>query len=343
MVECLPGDTGIVNCPNEFAALTQCRSNTSWHADPGWITTVTSTFRRATVGYSRSNGTILFSELSDTPEVPAPVDAIEMLQGYRDAYGDFDNLPSLLTILSDPEAMNLFPLYVYPAYVWANLKSVSLLGPRNPAIMTRAAETLQSMIAITLYYCQPSAYARSLSKPAGNFSLSADKDALERLKAETLAAAPADTEVSLARLCYRIVVGPETYKAYVVLCASALILCIVLLLIGSYAPFASYIPPTSAFPALDDISYCRLVSTSDRTDDRPDRLRKLKGAKLIQAAADMKIVLSDAEIGFDEATLDVKTRDHSSVGEDRTPELSDLFLENQPTLTPSTIESRSAQ
>ena len=332
---------GMVNCPSEISALAQCRSNTSWHSDPGWITTVTSTFRKATVAYSRSNGTILSTQFSDAPETPAPVDAIAMLHGYLDAYGDFDNLKSLLSMLQTPDGTNLFPLYVYPAFIWANLKGVSLLGPHNPAIATRAADTLQCILAIMLYYCQPSLFARALSKPAGSAPLGANEGALQRLKAEVLAAAPADTEISLARLRYQIEVGQATYVAYVVLCGSTLVLCIVLLLLGSYAPLAGRIPNTSAFPALNDNAYCRLVSAGGGDGIRSECFRTLKSSQHVRAAADMKIVLADVQAQYEAIPLHEQNEDRSGVPCSREPQPADRGWEHQSTAT-TRIPSKAA-
>jgi hypothetical protein len=174
-----------------------------------------------------------------------------MLQGYRDAFGDFENLTDLARLFRDPDETNLFPLYAYPAFVAACLKGVDSLGAQNPALVTRAADALQCLLAIMLYYCQPSLFARAVSR-----SSAADGVELAKFKSDLLAIAPADTKVSLAGLRYQIVVGRATLVAYVVLCAISLLLCLIVLMYGSFSRLGWRVPPTSPFPFLDSAVRC---------------------------------------------------------------------------------------
>lgn len=265
--------------------------NTSWHSNPGWATTLTTSFRRATVAYSKSNGTIISHVFSGSPAIPAPVNATDMLQGYRDALGNFSGLQEVLAVLAKSDGTNLFALYAFPAFVWGCLKGVSSLGSQNPAVVTRAADVLQCFLAIMLYYCQPSLFARALSKSAGNRT--AGDEGLKKFASDMLAIAPPDTPVFLAGLRYQIMVGQATVIAYVVLCGVALLLCLGILLLGSYAPIAGKIPDTSPFPTWDWHAHCELEAEARHL--HPESLRNLKGNELVRIAADMKVRLKDTK------------------------------------------------
>lgn len=282
----------LVQCPNSIAARSKCRSDTSWHSNPGWATRLTATFRRANVAYSMSNATILSHTFSDSPPVPAPMNATEMLQAYRDAFGDFEDLPDVLKVLADPEGTEVFPMYTYPAVVWWCLKGVSSLGAQNPAMVTRAADTLYCLLAMVLYYCQPGLYARALMKPALNRT-ALDPD-IQKFAADLLAIAPPDTQVYLSGLRYQIVVGRARLVAYVVLCGVTLGLCLCVLVFGSYAPVASHVPETSPFPSWDSLVNCEVKHGSGAAvDHRAYSASSLKGETLVRAAADMRIRLLD--------------------------------------------------
>jgi hypothetical protein len=168
------------------------------------------------------------------------------------------DLSELLALFSDADVSSLFGLYVYPAMVWANLKGADTLGQQNPAFIACAADTLQCLLAIMLYYCQPSLFARVLFPYAQNSTLSASSPGLRNFAYDLQALAPPDTEFALAELKYQIVVGRLTLVVYVGLCGFALLLCLMALSWGCCAPSASKVPQTTAFPAWDERVKCRI-------------------------------------------------------------------------------------
>jgi hypothetical protein len=115
---------------------------------------LTASFRDANVAYSRANGTVLSHDFTHSQPTPARTPAREMLTALRDALGDFTGMTmtSLMAILVNPDEMKLFPFYVYPAYVWGHLNSAATLASQDPAQVYRGAETLQSLLAIILYF-----------------------------------------------------------------------------------------------------------------------------------------------------------------------------------------------
>ena len=212
-----------------------------------------------------------------------------MLQGYRDAFDNFSTLQDLLALSAKADKTKLFPLYAYPAYVWGCLKGVSALGSHDPAVATRAADVLQCLLAIMLYYCQPTLFARALSVPIRNSTMEAD-EGLKTFTSDLLAAVPPDTQVMLAGLRYRILVGIATLIAYVVLCGTALVLCLIVLLLGSHSRFAGRVPKIDHFPIWDVLIHCELDS---RSGTSAEGLANAHGSELVRETGNMTVRLAE--------------------------------------------------
>jgi hypothetical protein len=215
-----------------------------------------------------------------------------MLEGYRSAFRSPRDLSALLALFSDADVSNLFGLYVYPAMVWANLKGAETLGQQNPAIIARAANTLQCLLAIMLYYCQPSLFARALSPYAKNSTLGASSPDLRTFAYDLQALAPPNTEFALAALKYQIVVGRLTLIVYIGLCGFALLLCLAALIWGSCAPSASKVPRTTAFPAWDERLKCRIKYAGEEAGAVVDEDVSEMGGRLVREAEELRVVLA---------------------------------------------------
>ena len=181
-----------------------------------------------------------------------------MLEGFRSAFSSFPDISSLLKLIGRPESINLFPLYVYPAIVWANLKGVLTLGQQNPAIITRAQDTLECLLAIMMYYCQPSLFARALSPYAENSTLGDSSPELRDFAKDLLATAPRETPVYPATRKFELVVGRETLIIYITLSGGSLLLSMLALLWSFCGKDSSRIPQGSLFPAWDDRFKCTI-------------------------------------------------------------------------------------
>ncbi|KAH7128296.1 hypothetical protein B0J11DRAFT_267154 [Dendryphion nanum] len=281
----------IVHCPISISSNLQCMENTTWPSADGWTTSLSTFFQKGTVAYSTTNGTILSHIMTNNP-VPAPVSASEMLLGYRYAYSTFDNISAVLAAFSDPVTADMFPLYIYPAMVWANLKSISSLSPQNPAIATRAQDTFQCLLAIMLYYCQSSLFASTLSMyldpSIGSFESPAGRrntDKLRLFAQELHNEAPPDTKVRYAIQRYRLVVGKDSLIAYIVLCGTALLVCISTL---SWVQWWTRkqkisIPDIGSFPAWDEWSLCEIRGASwPGTDTNNAKVGVVKAAEKLR-------------------------------------------------------------
>jgi hypothetical protein len=283
---------GIVYCPGAISAALKCRDDTSWYSNAGWVTSLMTQFQRATVAYSISNGTILSHDFT-SGATPAPVSAIEMLEAYRSAFHSPRNLSELLALFSNADVSNLFGLYVYPAMVWANLKGAEMLGQQSPANMARAAGTLHCLLAIMLYYSQPSLFARALSPYAKNSTLGASSPDLRTFANDLQTLAPPNTEFALATLKYQIVVGRLTTLVYIGLCGFALLLCVMALGWTCCAPSASKVPVTTAFPAWDERAKCRIKYADDEAGNLLEEdVKMMAGGRLVRRTEEWRVVLA---------------------------------------------------
>lgn len=293
-----PNLEGIIHCPAAVSLLSACITNTTWPSGPAWTTSLTTSFRNANIAYSIRNGTILSHTYTSDP-TPAAVSATEMLAGYRAAYGKFDNYSSIITSFQNIESTSMFTLYVYPAIVGAHLKSTLRLSEQDPAIATRAQDTIQCLLAIMLYYCQPSLFSSTLSAHLNrsNSDLQTGEDA-ERIRAfaeELLARTPPDTKVRQAVRRYQLVVGKDTLLAYIVLCGSALLACLVILAWAECwgRKKKIMVPRIGPFPGWDEWAMCEIQKGVDDED-----VQMMTGSGVVQAAEKMKIILERHDEGL---------------------------------------------
>jgi hypothetical protein len=225
-----------------------------------------------------------------------------MLAGYRSAFSTFDSVNAILKAFSDPNTSNMFSLYVYPSMVWANLKSIASLSPQNPAIATRAQDTLQCMLGIMLYYSQPSLFSSTLSiylndRPPNMETQAGSKDVdkLKELAQEVRNIAPPDTNVRQAVRRFQLVVGRATLIAYIALCGTALLSC--LLGLGWAEWWARrknvFVPIIGSFPAWDEWIKCEIQGRTDggvASNEEWNRAR-VKGKGVVRLAERMRILL----------------------------------------------------
>lgn len=187
-----------------------------------------------------------------------------MLTGYRAAYGKFDDYTTILASFMEMKTTSMFTLYVYPAVVAAHLKSTLKLSEQDPAVAPRAQDAIQCLLAIMLYYCQPSLFSSTLSAHSNSSSSNPDlqtrenEEGLKEFTKELRARVPPDTTVRQAVPRYQLVVGQDTLVAYVVLCGSALISCLVALVWAEWRCQKENlkVPRIGPFPAWDEWAMC---------------------------------------------------------------------------------------
>ena len=245
---------GIVSCPFADPLSQSCDKDTSWQSSPGWTTSLNSTFRHASLAYSRLNGTILAHSFTDEPATIAPVNSAEILQ----AWDNFLGVNAADDVIG--QALSMFGSgsgdFLFPGMVGSFLNSISAIAIENPAADTRGVNALQSLLAIPLYWCQTGFIERLAmsSLPSSAFLANADSlniaEGIER-----------GAQIFLVVLGNEIVVSRATLVAYVLLSSLTLILCCVALSIGSFTTRARRIPETTLFPVLDFCTKCIVGSS----------------------------------------------------------------------------------
>jgi hypothetical protein len=259
----------IVECPLNVSSSLSCLDDTDWQRNPGWTTQLTNSFRRATVAYATTNGTILSYEYTSAA-APAPISADEIREGFQVIFPVFPNMTSLTSLVTDPTSSTLFPLYAMPTIIWSNLNGVTTLSASNPALVSRAQDTLQCLLAMMLYFSQPTIFARQLS---ANHSLGPELQAfLDGLP-------PADTEVRETRMQWQPVVDRPRLIVYASLCAAALVACVGGLVLST---FGLGIPKTTAFPSWDERVRCRIPGVDEGESQTADTGRVITLAERLR-------------------------------------------------------------
>jgi hypothetical protein len=245
-----------VECPTSVSAASNCMEDTSWLSNAGWTTQLTSTFRHATVAYSRENATILSHDYT-SDAVPAPVSAQELLTAYQVVFSSFPSIAALTTLITDSQVTALFSLYIQPAIIWSNLRG-TLSSSTDPALLARAQDTIQCILAIMLYFSQPAVFARALSL---NTNLTSEMQIFkEHLPLP-------DIESYEARMRYQLVMNKTWLILYLAICVVALILCIAGLILSF---LGNGIPQTTSYQGWDEQTRCIVLHEDQDTLPKAD-------------------------------------------------------------------------
>ncbi len=250
-------------------------------------------FVNASVAYSRRNGTILSYQPVGTLQ-PANVPSHEIITALHSAFGNFsDGLESLLPILSQPEKLILFPLYAYPVYIWGFLEGAKNLASSDPEFAARGHDTLASILAMVMYFGQPSVYAQALmtmNLTKGDSTTNAS--VIQALSSDLAATAPPDVPIHIANLKFQIVVGKGTLMGYVALSSLTLLICFFLLVYSMITPGAARVPRTTSFPLWNIVVNCNIDAMNAMPESPEDCLRLLTSGEMVHAAKRVGIRLA---------------------------------------------------
>jgi hypothetical protein len=278
---------GITSCPLSELFGGDCLKNTSWHLDQGWSTGLETTYRRASIAYSRKNGTILSHTFTDRAR-PAPVNSSQILQAWDNLLGvGVYDLTTQLVL----KGFGIKPgKLLFPSIVNWFLNGVSAVAADNQAAATRGINALQALLAIPLYWGQTGAIERlampSLPALPTNGSELDITGGVER-----------NSTVYLAVVREEVFASWATLVAYMVLTSAALIPCFVALWIGSPTRKAGAVPPTTPFPMLDFLTNC-VVRGSDGTvvsGGRFEFIQNEKEMKRLKLVKGMRVECGDHE------------------------------------------------
>lgn len=239
-----------------------CRTNASWLNLTGPSTHLISFFRPATIGYSRLNGTILTHTFTG-PLTLAPLSPVEIL---RAASIFFTNPSSdAISSLSNPADFITTFLFTY-LYTSEAYTTAGYIGASN-----RGTTILQAIITNLLYYCQNGTQERIESElqewaDLPNSDLADGSEATGDLSnmfghagrsliTRQLPAAVGDNSptVDIARISYEIVLRPSTLIAYIVLGATAQLLCLIVMVVKTFTRFGRTCPKIGRWGFLDGL------------------------------------------------------------------------------------------
>ncbi|KAK5652399.1 hypothetical protein OQA88_10591 [Cercophora sp. LCS_1] len=205
----------VVKCPDTTAFQSSCLNTTLWHQDPGWVIQMSASFRHASVAYSRINGTILWHSFNESkPEVPAEVDAADILKVYDNLLFDTTKLGR-----KKDDDLPLFSSSSFATLLYLSIPEFTVENARNPRIARDWFTTMQTLLAMPLYYCQPGMLRRLVPLRFPGVTLESNLDRmLSPLPERT-------TTTSFAYQRFETVADHGTLIAYVVLSGVALLFC----------------------------------------------------------------------------------------------------------------------
>lgn len=241
-------EAAMIPCPAELVTEKRCADETSWKDAPGFTTSLRPSFLNASVSYDRIDGSILSYEKVTEP-TPTTIDASQLLAAMA-VLLDPSFLPSNSS-LSNPilgAPNNLFGRLI----VGHNYR-ISKLMQQDPSDIVKGTNALQSLIAITMFYCQNGIMSQTVL---------AQLHGANAIKNYYTTGAYAKREKSsyfaLAETQYRIKVGRATLIAYIVLGGLTLTVCVLVLAIGSLVELAKLDAEPTLWPALDFYTQCKV-------------------------------------------------------------------------------------
>ncbi|KAF2676298.1 hypothetical protein K458DRAFT_410522 [Lentithecium fluviatile CBS 122367] len=235
-------------CPAKLVFKRQCTEETSWKEARGFTTSLRPSLLKATVSYDRTDGRILSHETLTEPNL-VPINASDLL----------DAMTVLLnTSLVPPNSSETNPILGAPNHFFGRLivghnYRISKLMEENPGSIVKGTNALQSIIAITLFYCQIGILGQTVLAQFNNGTAINDY-----YTSGAFAKADPNTYFALADTHYMIEVGRATLIAYVVLGGVTLSICIIVLIIGSLIELAKLDAEPTLWPALDFFTQCKV-------------------------------------------------------------------------------------
>jgi hypothetical protein len=247
-----------VLCDSATATDSKCLDQTEWLEEPGFSTSLEVSYRRATVAFSRFNGTILQHTFEKSPTTATPIAAADLLFAFDTVFHPVDNSTMYYFALTLLKIENNVP--TLPLYLWWWFHGLGTQSNKNDAAAkSRAVGGLQSLLALPIYHCQAKQFAEL--KTLGYDNNTSTGEAILSLFPE----AERDTPIVPANLGYDIVVGRDTLLAYITLGSITLALCYATLIVALFTKSHNKVGQLSLYPTLNFMSKTDLVlSDSDR-------------------------------------------------------------------------------
>ena len=156
-------------------------------------------------------------------------------------------------MLITPYAAFGSPKPALPFYIWWYFHGISGLPLDAAGAKARAVAGLQSLLALTIYYCQAKDFG-DMQRGDGYDNSSA----IGRTLISLFPTAEPDTAILPAVLRYNIVVGRGSLITYIVISGITWLLCLFALSVGSVNSLTRKAKDTTHFPTLDHYTKCEV-------------------------------------------------------------------------------------
>lgn len=272
-------------CPAALVRQAKCAAkNENWEDAHTFTTALKPSTQLATIAYNRPSGYILSHDLK-SPAVPAKIDASDFLLALRVILNT--TIPDYIGVDSANPILGV-PTQFFGRLIAAQMYRYSEIMEHNPEARLRGVNALQSLLAMTLFYCQNGVlnntiYARNqqgqrrLPKyDVGLFDGSDVKNAT----------------VAQAETRYKIEVGRDTLVAYIVLSGATLLICFCVLAVGSLMELAKFDAEPTLWPAFDFWTQCRVEDNSGKVvtaQDRTEMAWIYHGRELFRAVGGLNV------------------------------------------------------
>lgn len=241
-------EAAMIPCPARLVMNNTCGQDASWKEARGFTTSMHPYFLNATVSYDRTDGRILSHETVTAP-VPAALNASELL----------DAMTVLLdTSFVPPNSTESNPILGAQNHFFGRLIAghnyrISKLMEKSPGAIVKGTNALQSIIAMTLFYCQSGILGQSVLA-----QFNSETPTKEYYTRGAFSKRDHSTYFALAETKYRIEVGRATLIAYATLSGMTLLICIIVLVIGSLIELAKLDAEPTLWPSLDFYTQCKV-------------------------------------------------------------------------------------
>ncbi|KAF2478336.1 uncharacterized protein BDR25DRAFT_348589 [Lindgomyces ingoldianus] len=279
----------LIACPADLVVIGKCVQDRSWESDAGYTTSLRPSFLNATVSYDRRIGSILDHKAESEP-IPTYIDASDLLRAMTVILNT--TIPS--QVAADWNPILGPPSHFFGRLIAGHMYRISKVMENTPSARVKGVNALQSIIAMSLFYCQNGILAQTVlpfAPNANTTTTTTTTNARPNFHEGAFEGQDKTSLIALAETRYRVQVGRATLFAYVVLSGLALTICIIALVIGSICELIKFDAEPTLWPALDFWTQCRvedkngaLVQAQKRADlawtQGQDLFKELEGLKV---------------------------------------------------------------
>ena len=260
----------LIPCPVELMVEKSCSQNTTWMDVPLFTTSLKVAFVNASVAYDRKSAQILSYEIETDPKY-VTINASELLTALTSI---LNSTTGPTTLTADNPILGT-PSQFFGRLVAGHMYRITKMMDTNPLASVKGVNAIQSLLALTLFYCQNGALGQTLIAfyPNATAKGGSQTGAFQKVGRKSV--------VALAETHYKIEVGRATLIAYTILGGLTLIICISALTFGSIFELVKFDAEPTLFPALDFFTQCKVEDRNGKVvpSDRRVELAWIKDGK----------------------------------------------------------------